>query len=81
MKTSITLAAVLGILALPALADNYRIDAAHTIPTFEVGHLGFTSQSGRFDKVSGHATLDIPARKGSVSLILKKIVYGRNVPT
>lgn len=70
MKTSLSLAAVLVFLALPAMADNYRIEPQFTIPTFEVTHLGFTKQSGRFDKVAGRATFEVPARKGSVDLTI-----------
>ena len=70
MRRQATLAAALAFLALPALADNYTIDPLYTIPTFEVTHLGFTTQSGRFNKISGRITLDVPAKKGSVELTI-----------
>jgi polyisoprenoid-binding protein YceI len=59
-------------LAAPAFAavENYTMDPAHTIPAFEVSHLGFTTQRGRFDKASGKITLDMAARKGSVELTI-----------
>ena len=51
----------------PALsANSYTFDPEYTIPVFEVGHLGFTTQRGRFDKAEGKAVLDVPAKKGSV---------------
>lgn len=54
-------------LALPAFsADTYTFDPEYTIPVFEVGHLGFTTQRGRFDKAEGKAVLDFKEKKGSV---------------
>ncbi len=70
MKRQLCVAAVLAVLATPALADNYTIDPLYTIPTFEVSHLGFTTQSGRFNKVAGKITLDMAAKKGSVDLTI-----------
>jgi polyisoprenoid-binding protein YceI len=57
--------------AIPAsAADNYTIDPTHTWPTFEVNHLGYSTQRGRFNKTSGKITLDVAAKKGSVDLII-----------
>ncbi|HEY8024921.1 MAG TPA: YceI family protein [Burkholderiaceae bacterium] len=47
-------------------ADTYTFDPEYTIPVFEVGHLGFTTQRGRFDKTQGKVVLDMAAKKGSV---------------
>jgi polyisoprenoid-binding protein YceI len=53
--------------AAPAFSsDTYTFDPEYTIPVFEVGHLGFTTQQGRFDKAEGKAVLDFAAKKGSV---------------
>lgn len=53
----------------PALAaDSYTIDGNHTMPVFEVNHLGFSTQRGRFNKVEGKASVDIPAKKLSVTV-------------
>lgn len=61
-----------GLLAAPAYtADSYTIDPQHTWPMFEVNHLGFSTQRGRFDKTSGKVTLDIAAKKGSVDLTIE----------
>lgn len=38
---------------------------------FEINHLGFTTQRGRFNKSSGKVTLDIAAKKGSVELTIE----------
>ena len=60
------------LLAAPALAaDNYTIDSRHTWPVFEVNHMGFSTQRGRFDKSSGKITLDTAAKKGSVELVIE----------
>ncbi len=67
-----TLAALLAaLLATPAFAeDSYTIDPNHTWPMFEVNHLGYSTQRGRFNKTSGKITLDIAAKKGSVDLTI-----------
>ena len=68
---------LVSLLAAPACAaDNYTahsytIDPTHTWPVFEVNHLGFSTQRGRFNKSSGKITLDIAAKKGSVELVIE----------
>ena len=55
------------VLAAPAFsADTYTMDPEYTIPVFEVEHLGFTTQRGRFDKTDGKVVLDFAAKTGSV---------------
>ena len=57
--------------ALPAsAADSYTIDPTHTWPMFEINHLGYSTQRGRFDKSSGKITLDMAARKGGVDITI-----------
>lgn len=66
------LAIAFGLLAAPAFAaDSYTIDPTHTWPIFEVNHLGFSNQRGRFDKSSGKVVLDVAARKGSIELVVE----------
>ena len=61
-----------GLLAAPACAaDNYTVDPRHTWPIFEVNHLGFSTQRGRFNNSSGKVTLDTAAKKGSVELVIE----------
>jgi len=68
MKHIVGLALMAG-LALPALAaDRYTIDPRHTFPSFQVNHLGFSYQSGRFNSVEGEVTLDRAAGKGQVDV-------------
>ena len=60
------------LLTLPAhAADSYTIDSRHTFPVFEVNHLGFSTQRGRFNSSSGKITLDTTAKKGSVELVIE----------
>jgi polyisoprenoid-binding protein YceI len=55
------------LLVAPAFsADTYTMDPEYTIPVFEVQHLGFTTQRGRFDKTDGKVVLDFAAKNGSV---------------
>ena len=51
-------------------ADTYTIDATHTWPMFEVNHLGFSTQRGRFNKTSGKITLDRDAKKGTIEAVV-----------
>lgn len=52
-------------------ADEYTIDPFHTFPVFEVNHLGYSVQHGRFNKTSGKISLDMAAQKGSVELTIE----------
>jgi polyisoprenoid-binding protein YceI len=67
---SFTLAAIIAGAALPALADveTYNIDPKHTFPAYEVGHLGYSFQRGRFNKTEGKITLDPAAKSGSAEV-------------
>lgn len=69
---SFALAAVVATPATQAVAaDTYAIDAFHTFPSFEVNHLGFSTQRGRFDKTSGTVVIDAAAKKGSIDLTIE----------
>ena len=70
---TVALASLFAVIATaPATAaDNYTIDPNHTFPVFEVNHLGFSVQFGRFNKTSGKITLDMAAKKGSVDLTIE----------
>jgi polyisoprenoid-binding protein YceI len=54
----------------PALAapETYRIDPVHTIPGFEVTHLGISTQRGRFNRTTGAIALDAEAGTGSIQI-------------
>jgi polyisoprenoid-binding protein YceI len=67
MNKSFVACATTLLLATPVFsADTFTMDPEYTIPVFEVQHLGFTTQRGRFDKTEGKVVLDFPAKKGSV---------------
>lgn len=50
--------------------ERFEFDSKHTLPLFEVNHLGFSTQRGRFDRTSGQITLDRADRKGQVSFVI-----------
>lgn len=61
--------ALAGTLSASAFAaDSYTIDPRHTFPSFEISHLGFSIQRGRFNKTTGKVTLDTAARAGSIDV-------------
>ncbi|MGZ8215786.1 YceI family protein [Methylomagnum sp.] len=51
-----------------AAADKFVIDERHTFPSFEISHIGFSTQRGRFDKTSGTITLDIKNKTGQINI-------------
>jgi polyisoprenoid-binding protein YceI len=51
-------------------ADEYVIDDTHTFPSYEINHLGYSTQRGRFNKTSGKLTLDLAAKKGSIDVTI-----------
>lgn len=65
------LAAVLAILPATAEVETYTVDPHHTFPTYEVGHMGYSMQRGRFNKTSGKITLDTAAKKGSADIAME----------
>lgn len=67
MKKYLAAFAIMGALGAPAYAaDSYTTDSEFSVPTFEVTHLGFTTQHGRFNKTSGKIMVDFTAKTGSV---------------
>jgi polyisoprenoid-binding protein YceI len=55
--------------ALPAWAapERFELDGAHTYPSFEINHLGFSTMRGSFTATSGALVYDEERRSGSVS--------------
>lgn len=71
MKMSVlSLLLAAGFSAQASAADNYVIDSRHTFPGFEISHLGFSIQRGRFDRTTGKITLDPEAGKGSIDIVV-----------
>jgi len=48
--------------------EVYTVDPRHTFPSFEVSHLGLSTQRGRFNRTEGEIALDLPARRGWVQI-------------
>lgn len=72
MKAYLSVLALAGAMTTAAYAaDEYTIDSNHTFPVFEVNHLGYSVQHGRFNKTSGKISLDMAAKKGSVDLTIE----------
>lgn len=51
-------------------ADSYTIDSRHTFPVFEVNHLGFSTQRGRFNNVTGKIMLVPSQKSGSIEVTI-----------
>jgi len=68
MKKLIIAAALATPLAAAGQAENYVIDPYHTVPYFEVDHLGFATMRGRFDRATGKFSIDRAAKTASVEL-------------
>jgi len=62
------IASLLACLALPASALDYEIDPSHTYASFEIDHLGFSTQRGLFQRTSGSVRFDPEAREGSIDI-------------
>ena len=72
MNRLVLAAAIAGAIAtLPAAAaETYSLDVRHTFPSFELNHLGYSIQRGRFNKTAGKITLDTAAKKGTVDITI-----------
>lgn len=71
MKKQI-IALALAAATVPAFAaDSYTIDAAHTQASFELRHLGFSTQRGHFTQSAGKVSLDVAAKTGSVDFTIE----------
>jgi polyisoprenoid-binding protein YceI len=57
-------------LAAHAQSESYTIDQYHTVPYFEVDHLGFATMRGRFDRATGKLTIDRAAKTGSIDITI-----------
>lgn len=53
-----------------AAPTSYSIDPSHTYAAYEVGHLGLSSQSGVFTKISGNLSVDEAAKSGNVDITI-----------
>ena len=68
MKKLIIAVALATPLAAAAQVENYIIDPFHTVPYFDIDHLGFATMRGRFDRATGKFSIDRAAKTASVEL-------------
>ncbi len=60
-----------GLTSVSALAaDSYTLDSRHTFPMFEINHMGFSQQRGRFNKTEGKVALDAKAGSGKIDIVI-----------
>jgi polyisoprenoid-binding protein YceI len=61
-------------LALPLAAEaaptTYMLDGSHTFPSFSYSHLGYSTQTSRFDKTTGKIVYDPIAESASVDIVI-----------
>ena len=65
------LLSLLSSLALPAAALDYVIDPGHTYASFEIDHLGFSTQRGQFNRTSGQVGFDLEQRRGHIDITIE----------
>jgi polyisoprenoid-binding protein YceI len=68
MKKLIVAAVLAAPLCAAAQVENYIIDPYHTVPYFDIDHLGFATMRGRFDRATGKFSIDRATKTGSVEL-------------
>lgn len=58
--------------AAPARAavEHYVVDPGHSFPSLEFPHMGISVWRGKFNRTSGHVTLDRVARSGTVEVTI-----------
>jgi polyisoprenoid-binding protein YceI len=71
MKRLAILTALVAVAATAQAApETYLIDNSHTFPQFSYTHLGFSTQTQKFDKTSGKVVLDRAAKTGSADVTI-----------
>jgi len=71
MIARMTTVALLVAAATPVLGqESYTLDPAHSRPTFEANHMGYSTQFGSFQTMSGKGTLDLAAKKGTIEVTI-----------
>ena len=59
---------LLACFSLPLAAAEYVIDPAHTYASFEIDHLGFSTQRGQFRRTSGSIDFDSEVPGGRIDI-------------
>ena len=68
MNKALIAAVLAAPLTVAAQVENYVIDPYHTVPYFDIDHLGFATMRGRFDRATGKFSIDRAAKSASVEL-------------
>ncbi|MEC4749370.1 YceI family protein [Methylomicrobium sp. Wu6] len=69
MRYKLLVSIFTGVLSFSATAaDTYTVDPRHTFPSFEIDHLGFSIQRGRFNLTEGKITLAPASASGSIDI-------------
>lgn len=68
MTAATRFALLLALLAPVAHAAEYEIDPTHTYASFEIDHLGFSTQRGQFRTTSGIIEFDPEAKTGRIDI-------------
>ena len=60
------------LISLSSLANglDYEIDPTHTYASFEIDHLGFSTQRGQFNQSSGSVQFDPTAQRGEIDITI-----------
>jgi polyisoprenoid-binding protein YceI len=61
-------------------ADAYTVDPRHTFPSFEISHLGFSTQRGRFNQTTGKITIDPKAAVGDINISIETNSISTGLP-
>lgn len=83
MKKIAALSALsLAVLSVSAHAapETYQIDPTHTFPNFQISHLGFSVQQGRFDKTAGTIVIDRAKGAGSINVTIETASIDTGLP-
>src|SRR5574337_220051 len=70
MRKLVLLFFVLTLSSSAYAAEGFTVDPRHTYATFEVNHMGLSTQRGRFNTAKGRITLDRAEKKGSMEIEL-----------
>lgn len=67
--------------AMPAAAapESYRVDPDHSIPTFEINHLGLAFVRGLFKRIKGEISIDRAAKTGELEIVIESASVATNL--
>ena len=82
MRTTLFAIAAASLLATAAQAApaTYAIDPTHTFATFEIDHMGATTNRVRFDKKQGTVEFDRAGKTGKVEVVLDMTSVNSGTP-